>query len=60
MTPRLVYKWFTVVYNASFVVGMSGYVIVMLTFFGISTLFVSGDAAMQLGVLCLSYGLYFG
>lgn len=60
MTPRLVYKWFTVVYNASFVVGMSGYVIVMLTVFGISTLFVSGDAAMQLGILCLSYGLYFG
>ncbi|CAM0138394.1 unnamed protein product [Umbelopsis sp. WA50703] len=60
MTPRLVYKWFTVVYNASFVVGMTGYCVVMLTFFGIATLFLSGDTAMQFGTLCLSYGLYFG
>lgn len=60
MTPRLVYKWFTVVYNCSFVVGMAGYCIVMLTFFGIASLFVSGDAAMQVGILFLSYGLYFG
>lgn len=60
MTPRLVYKWFTVVYNASFVVGMTGYCVVMLTFFGIATLFFEGDTAMQFGTLCLSYGLYFG
>ncbi|KAH8556263.1 RING finger protein 121-like protein [Umbelopsis sp. PMI_123] len=60
MTPRLVYKWFTVVYNCSFVVGMSGYAIVMLTFFGIATLFVSGDTAMEIGIMFLSYGLYFG
>jgi RING finger protein 121/175 len=60
MTPRIVYKWFTVVYNVSFVVGMTGYCVAMLTFFGISTLFVSEESALQFGILCLSYGLYFG
>ncbi|KAI9315207.1 hypothetical protein BX666DRAFT_1861277 [Dichotomocladium elegans] len=60
MTPRMVYKWYTVVYNVSFVVGMCGYIILMLGFFGLGALFSAESGFMQAGILCLSYGLYFG
>lgn len=60
MTPRMVYKWYTVVYNTSFVVGVIGYIIIMLVFFGLGALFSAEADLMQAGILCLSYGLYFG
>lgn len=60
MTPRMVYKWFTVLYNVSFVVGLIGYLIVLGVFFGIFALFGVGPEFIQVGVLLLSYGLYFG
>ena len=60
MTPRMVYKWYTVVYNTSFVVGVIGYIIIMLVFFGLGVLFSAEADLMQAGILCLSYGLYFG
>ncbi|RUO97153.1 hypothetical protein BC936DRAFT_140889 [Jimgerdemannia flammicorona] len=59
-TPRLVYRWFTIVYNASFVVGVTGYVIVMLVLFNVATLIFDPKDAMSAGILFLSYGLYFG
>lgn len=60
MTPRMVYKWFTVVYNASFVVGVVGYAIILIAFFGIAEIFSAGSEFIQVGILMLSYGLYFG
>lgn len=60
MTPRMVYKWFTVVYNVSFVVGLVGYAIILVAFFGIAELFNAGSEFIQIGILMLSYGLYFG
>lgn len=60
MTPRMVYKWFTVVYNVSFVVGLVGYIIILVAFFGIAELFNAGSEFIQIGILMLSYGLYFG
>lgn len=60
MTPRMVYKWYTVVYNVSFVVGLIGYVITLLVFFGLGSLFSAEPGFMQAGILLLSYGLYFG
>ncbi|KAK4515762.1 uncharacterized protein ATC70_010715 [Mucor velutinosus] len=60
MTPRMVYKWFTVVYNVSFVVGLVGYIIILIAFFGIAELFNAGSEFIQTGILMLSYGLYFG
>ncbi|KAF7730402.1 hypothetical protein EC973_002208 [Apophysomyces ossiformis] len=56
----MVYKWYTVVYNASFVVGLIGYCIILLVFFGIASMFSAGPGLMQAGILFLSYGLYFG
>ncbi|KAG0174418.1 hypothetical protein DFQ30_004492 [Apophysomyces sp. BC1015] len=60
MAPRMVYKWYTVVYNASFVVGLVGYCIILFVFFGIAAIFSAGPGLMQAGILFLSYGLYFG
>lgn len=60
MTPRMVYKWYTVVYNVSFVVGLIGYIIVLAVFFGVAAIFNIGPGFIQVGVLFLSYGLYFG
>ncbi|KAI9258695.1 hypothetical protein EDC94DRAFT_635633 [Helicostylum pulchrum] len=60
MTPRMVYKWFTVLYNVSFVVGLIGYLIILGVFFGIAAVFGVGPEFIQVGILLLSYGLYFG
>lgn len=60
MTPRMVYKWYTVVYNTSFVIGLIGYIIILGVFFGFAALFSAGPGVMQTGLLMLSYGLYFG
>jgi RING finger protein 121 len=56
----MVYKWYTVVYNVSFVIGLIGYCIVLFVFFGISELFSIAPGFIQVGILFLSYGLYFG
>ncbi|KAI7868926.1 hypothetical protein BDF14DRAFT_1880635 [Spinellus fusiger] len=60
ITPRMVYKWYTVLHNVSFVVGLTGYLMIMAVFFGIAALFSTGPGVMQTGILLLSYGLYFG
>ena len=60
MTPRMVYKWYYVLYNVSFVVGLMGYILMLFVFFGLSELFGFSAGMIQVGVLLLSYGLYFG
>ncbi|SAM02094.1 hypothetical protein [Absidia glauca] len=60
MTPRMVYKWYTVLYNASFVVGLIGYCMMVFVFFGFAAIFGAGPGLMEAGILFLSYGLYFG
>ena len=60
MTPRMVYKWYTVVYNGSFIIGVFGYGLILLVFFGLASLFSAEPGLMQAGVLLLCYGLYFG
>ncbi|RHZ74341.1 hypothetical protein Glove_226g36 [Diversispora epigaea] len=59
-TPRLVYKWFSIVYKVSYAVGIIGYSILMLVFFGLVQLFYQGPEITELGILLLCYGLYFG
>lgn len=60
MTPRMVYKWYTVVYNTSFVIGLAGYIIILFIFFGLAAIFTDGEGLFQFGILLLAYGLYFG
>ncbi|CAI9724777.1 finger 121-like isoform X1 [Octopus vulgaris] len=60
-TPRLVYKWFLSVYKLSYAVGIIGYVIIMFTLFGFNIFLQTKiQVAMDLGLLVLFYGLYFG
>ncbi|CAG8685382.1 11093_t:CDS:2, partial [Scutellospora calospora] len=57
---RLVYKWFSFVYKVSYAVGITGYSIIMFTFFGLIQLVYTGTEVVEIGVLLLCYGLYFG
>ncbi|CAG8516097.1 5475_t:CDS:10 [Diversispora eburnea] len=52
-TPRLVYKWFSIVYKVSYAVGIIGYSILMLVFFGLVQLFYQGSEITELGILLL-------
>ncbi|KAJ9076479.1 hypothetical protein DSO57_1025770 [Entomophthora muscae] len=62
LTPRLVYKWFSVTHQISFVVGVVGYVAMMTLIFFVPTSEVNPDepASISLPFLFLMYGLYFG
>lgn len=60
-TPRLVYKWFLLLYKLSYILGIIGYVIMMLTFFGVNLIFSSkANSWMDVGLLFIFYGLYYG
>ncbi|KAK2184828.1 hypothetical protein NP493_251g02049 [Ridgeia piscesae] len=60
-TPRLVYKWFLMLYKMSYTIGLIGYFTIMLTLFGLNVLFlIKPQVAMDFGLLLLFYGLYFG
>ncbi|KAI8907071.1 hypothetical protein DFJ77DRAFT_188531 [Powellomyces hirtus] len=64
-TPRLVYKWYSVLYTLSYSVGALGYGTVLLSFFHIPFIlhFVNMDTEAKIfeaGIVLLFYGLYFG
>jgi len=60
-TPRLVYKWFLLVHKISYVIGIVGYLGLMLTFLGINFLFfISPTAALDYSIMLMFYGIYYG
>lgn len=60
-TPRLVYKWFLLVYKVSYGVGLVGYFVIMCTLFGLNILLmIKPQTSMDFGLLMLFYGLYLG
>ncbi|XP_054262681.1 E3 ubiquitin ligase Rnf121 isoform X1 [Macrosteles quadrilineatus] len=60
-TPRLVYKWFYLIYKLSYGLGIIGYVIMVLTFFGLNVVFdAKPQTWMDVALLFLFYGLYYG
>jgi RING finger protein 121 len=60
-TPRLVYRWFLLVYRICYSCAVSGYAAIMLDFFGFSDIFMDRHHNIsQLGTYLLFYGLYFG
>ncbi|XP_048776384.1 E3 ubiquitin ligase Rnf121-like isoform X2 [Ostrea edulis] len=60
-TPRLVYKWFLVIYKISYFLGIVGYMSVMFTLLGLNLiLLIKPQVSMDFGLLLLFYGLYFG
>ncbi|TFK16218.1 kelch-like protein 2 [Platysternon megacephalum] len=60
-TPRLVYKWFLLIYKLSYAIGIVGYLAIMFTMFGFNLFFrIKTEDSMDLGVILLFYGLYYG
>ena len=58
---RLVYKWFLLLYRASYFSGIAGYVIMMATFMGLYLFFgVKPHVWMDVGILLMFYALYYG
>ena len=58
---RLVYRWFLFIYQASYVLGILGYTILLLVFTGISFLFpINPDTVLEAGVTLVFYGVYYG
>ncbi|KAF6720757.1 RING finger protein 175, partial [Oryzias melastigma] len=60
-TPRMVYKWFLLIYKLSYAVGVLGYLAIMFTMFGFNVFFrIKAEDSMDVGVIMLFYGLYYG
>ncbi|KAG2465461.1 RING finger protein 175 [Erpetoichthys calabaricus] len=60
-TPRMVYKWFLLIYKLSYAVGILGYMAIMFTMFGFNLfLRIKTEDSMDFGVILLFYGLYYG
>ncbi|CAL8098522.1 unnamed protein product [Calicophoron daubneyi] len=58
---RRVYRWFLFVHNASYVLGIGGYVLMMLTMFQLNLIFLlPTNMAMDISLLTIFYGLYYG
>uniref|UniRef100_A0A8C7E1V4 Ring finger protein 121 n=1 Tax=Naja naja TaxID=35670 RepID=A0A8C7E1V4_NAJNA len=53
-TPRLVYKWFLLIYKISYATGIVGYMAVMFTLFGLNLLFrIKPEDGMDFGISLL-------
>ncbi|XP_076256166.1 E3 ubiquitin ligase Rnf121 [Rhynchophorus ferrugineus] len=60
-TPRLVYKWFLLLYKLSYFLGIVGYIMMMSVFFGLNLIFSSPpNQLMDIALLFIFYGLYYG
>nr|XP_026691964.1 RING finger protein 121 [Ciona intestinalis] len=60
-TPRLVYRWFLILFRISYSVGVFGYILVMLTMMGVNIMFrIKPETAMDFSIVLLFYGLYYG
>ncbi|XP_036072546.1 RING finger protein 175 isoform X1 [Oryzias melastigma] len=60
-TPRMVYKWFLLIYKLSYAVGVLGYLAIIFTMFGFNVFFrIKAEDSMDVGVIMLFYGLYYG
>ncbi|XP_060532449.1 E3 ubiquitin ligase Rnf121 [Cylas formicarius] len=60
-TPRLVYKWFLLLYKLSYGLGIIGYIVMMSVFFGLNLVFnTAANIWMDVSMLFIFYGLYYG
>jgi len=60
-TPRLVYKWFLLLYKVSYFIGILGYIIMVATFMGFYLFFgVKPHVWMDIGIMMMFYALYYG
>ncbi|XP_027369291.1 RING finger protein 175 isoform X2 [Bos indicus x Bos taurus] len=60
-TPRLVYKWFLLIYKLSYAFGVVGYLAIIFTMCGFHLFFrIKARDSMDFGIVSLFYGLYYG
>lgn len=60
-TPRIVYRWFLLIYQVSYVLGVVGYIILLLVFTGVGLFLpVTPDVILEFGVTLVFYGVYYG
>ena len=60
-TPRLIYKWFYLLYSFSSLLAVTGYVVVLMTLIGVNVLFgLKPNFFLDVGFLLLFYGIYYG
>lgn len=60
-TPRLVYRWFFFIYQASYICGIAGYILIILTLFGFNLIVqIKHQTTMDLGFVIIFYAIYFG
>jgi RING finger protein 121/175 len=64
LTPRLVYNWYSKVYDVSYLLAGGGYTVLLLAFFHVPVMFgasMEGEADVFItGLLLMFYGMYFG
>jgi len=60
-TPRLVYKWFLLIHKITYLLGIVGYIGLMLSFLGFNFLFWIGPtASIDFSIMLMFYGIYYG
>ncbi|XP_074194523.1 RING finger protein 175 isoform X4 [Rhinolophus sinicus] len=60
-SPRLVYKWFLLIYKLSYAFGVVGYLAIIFTMCGLHLFFkIKARDSMDFGIVSLFYGLYYG
>lgn len=60
-TPRLVYKYFLFLHKMSYVLGIIGYIAIILTLIGVNLIFgIKNTTSLDFGVYVLFYGVYYG
>ena len=58
---RIVYRWFLWIYQASYALGIIGYLVLLLVFTGLGLLIpVNPDIILETGVTLVFYGVYYG
>ncbi len=61
LPPRLVYRWFLLIYQGTYTLGIVGYLILLLIFTGLGLLLpFKPDTVMEFGVTMVFYGVYYG
>ena len=58
---RLVYRWFLLIYQVTYALGIIGYTVLIFTFTGLGLVLPTGpEMLMEAGVVLIFYGVYFG
>lgn len=58
---RIVYRWFLIVYQISYVLGIVGYIVLLFVFTGVAFLLpINPDWVLEVAVTLVFYGVYFG